>query len=318
MLDTGIDVPEVVNLVFFKLVRSKTKFWQMVGRGTRLCPDLFGPGQDKEFFYVFDYCQNLEFFSQNPATTDGAHGESLGKRLFKTRLELIGALDQRLADVGIGPFAPSTEVRERRSRVRRPGVDRSRRDGDTPAVASRRDEPRQLHRPPEAAVRGDVCAGRGVDERWPRNRSESWRDEVAALPTELTDEDEEAKRFDLLMLNLQLAVLHAEPAFERLREQVRSIAGLLEEKSSIPMVREQMPLIEAVAGRRVVAGRDGADAGDGSQAAAPAHQADREGAAQADLHGLRRPDGRGDGDRHAGVRQRRRPRAVPWRRRASS
>ena len=65
MLDTGIDVPEVVNLVFFKLVRSKTKFWQMVGRGTRLCPDLFGPGQDKEFFYLFDYCQNLEFFSQN-------------------------------------------------------------------------------------------------------------------------------------------------------------------------------------------------------------------------------------------------------------
>ena len=50
MLDTGIDVPEVVNLVFFKLVRSKTKFWQMIGRGTRLCPDLFGPGQHKEFF----------------------------------------------------------------------------------------------------------------------------------------------------------------------------------------------------------------------------------------------------------------------------
>ena len=51
MLDTGIDIPEVVNLVFFKLVRSKTKFWQMVGRGTRLCPDLFEPEQDKQFFY---------------------------------------------------------------------------------------------------------------------------------------------------------------------------------------------------------------------------------------------------------------------------
>ena len=63
MLDTGIDVPEVVNLVFFKLVRSKTKFWQMVGRGTRVRPDLFGPGKPKEFFYLFDYCQNLEFFS---------------------------------------------------------------------------------------------------------------------------------------------------------------------------------------------------------------------------------------------------------------
>jgi type I restriction enzyme R subunit len=66
MLDTGIDIPEVVNLVFFKLVRSRTKFWQMLGRGTRLCPDLFGPGQDRQFFYVFDYCQNLEFLQPGP------------------------------------------------------------------------------------------------------------------------------------------------------------------------------------------------------------------------------------------------------------
>src|SRR5207344_2508335 len=66
MLDTGIDIPEVVNLVFFKLVRSKTKFWQMLGRGTRLCPDLFGPGKHKELFFVFDYCQNLGYFSQDP------------------------------------------------------------------------------------------------------------------------------------------------------------------------------------------------------------------------------------------------------------
>ena len=71
MLDTGIDVPEIVNLVFFKQVRSKTKFWQMMGRGTRLCPDLFGPGQHKEFFRVFDYCQNLEFFGANPETQGG-------------------------------------------------------------------------------------------------------------------------------------------------------------------------------------------------------------------------------------------------------
>jgi type I restriction enzyme R subunit len=63
MLDTGIDVPEVVNLVFFKIVRSKTKFWQMIGRGTRLRPDLFGPGRHKEHFFVFDFCQNFEFFN---------------------------------------------------------------------------------------------------------------------------------------------------------------------------------------------------------------------------------------------------------------
>jgi type I restriction enzyme R subunit len=86
MLDTGIDVPEVVNLVFFKIVRSKTKFWQMVGRGTRLCKDLFGPGEDKEFFYIFDFCQNLEFFSQNPDVSDGSAAEPLSTRLFKARL----------------------------------------------------------------------------------------------------------------------------------------------------------------------------------------------------------------------------------------
>ena len=116
MLDTGIDIPEVVNLVFFKLVRSKTKFWQMLGRGTRLCPDLFGPGQHKEFFYLFDYCQNLEYFSQNIPATEGALGESLGKRLFNARLELIGELDERLA------AAERDAAREQRPPpLRRPG-----------------------------------------------------------------------------------------------------------------------------------------------------------------------------------------------------
>ena len=69
----------------------------MVGRGTRLCPDLFAPGKDKKFFYIFDYCQNLGFFSQDTETTEGALGESLGKRLFTRRLELIGELDTKLS-----------------------------------------------------------------------------------------------------------------------------------------------------------------------------------------------------------------------------
>ena len=71
MLDTGIDVPEVVNLVFFKMVRSKSKFWQMIGRGTRLRPDLFGPGEDKKDFFVFDFCGNLEYFSQDLPGSEG-------------------------------------------------------------------------------------------------------------------------------------------------------------------------------------------------------------------------------------------------------
>lgn len=100
MLDTGINVPQVANLVFFKIVRSKTKFWQMLGRGTRLSPELFGPGQDKEYFFVFDYCSNLSYFSINPDATDGSLTPSLSSLLFSTRVELLGALDDHLAGDG--------------------------------------------------------------------------------------------------------------------------------------------------------------------------------------------------------------------------
>jgi type I restriction enzyme R subunit len=98
MLDTGIDVPEVLNLVFFKLVRSKTKFWQMIGRGTRLAPDLFGPNRDKTGFLVFDLCQNVEFFNQNLMPAEGTLAPSLGQRLFERRADLLLALDSRHPD----------------------------------------------------------------------------------------------------------------------------------------------------------------------------------------------------------------------------
>ena len=83
--------------------------------------------------------------------------------------------------------------------------------------------------------------------------------EVAGLPSELEPEGEEAKRFDLLMLNLQLALLRSEPGFERLRDQVKAIAGLLEEKSAIPMVRSRWRLSRTCK-PRMVARRNRADA----------------------------------------------------------
>jgi type I restriction enzyme R subunit len=121
MLDTGIDVPEVVNLVFFKPVRSKTKFWQMIGRGTRLCPNLFGPGRHKEFFYIFDWCRNFEFFNQHPDVTEGASAETLAKRLFAARVELVGEVDGKLSDVSptdghIKKTAPEPIARQRSKR----------------------------------------------------------------------------------------------------------------------------------------------------------------------------------------------------------
>ena len=66
MLDTGIDVPEIVNLVFAKPIRSYVKFWQMIGRGTRLRPDLFGPGEDKREFLIFDHWGNFEYLDEHP------------------------------------------------------------------------------------------------------------------------------------------------------------------------------------------------------------------------------------------------------------
>ncbi len=93
MLDTGIDIPEVVNLVFAKPIRSKTKFWQMIGRGTRLCKDLFGPGQDKEQFLIFDLARNVEYFNADIAETEGRVQLSLSERLFAQRSELLYTLD---------------------------------------------------------------------------------------------------------------------------------------------------------------------------------------------------------------------------------
>lgn len=89
MLDTGIDIPEIVNLVFFKIVRSKTKFFQMIGCGTRLRPELFGPGEDKQFFYIFDFCENLEFFKQDAKGVEGSSQESLGTKIFRARVDLL-------------------------------------------------------------------------------------------------------------------------------------------------------------------------------------------------------------------------------------
>ncbi len=88
MLDTGIDVPEIVNLVFAKPVRSRVKFWQMIGRGTRLCKELFGPGVDKTKFRIFDHWGNFEYFDQPRQEVQPSQPKALLQRLFEARIEL--------------------------------------------------------------------------------------------------------------------------------------------------------------------------------------------------------------------------------------
>lgn len=91
MLDTGIDVPEVVNLVFAKPVKSWVKFWQMIGRGTRLRPNLFGPGKHKTEFLIFDHYGNFVFFDQEYQEPEDTGGKSLLQTTFEARLELAQA-----------------------------------------------------------------------------------------------------------------------------------------------------------------------------------------------------------------------------------
>ena len=238
MLDTGIDIPEVVNLVFFKPVRSKTKFWQMIGRGTRLRPDLFGPGRDKENFYVFDFCGNLEFFSQDLPGSEGSLQKSLNQRLFETRLGLITGLDAH--DKPDGTEAPEGS-----------GVDTER--------GLRWDTARQLH----ATVAGMhldnflVRPHRKLVEQyaqWPSwstlttEAADEVAENLAGLPSSFKDDDEDAKRFDLLILRRQLAQLKGDAvAAERLREQVQNIAAGLLGQTAIPSVAAQQSLLDEVA-----------------------------------------------------------------------
>ena len=100
MMDTGVDAPRVVNLVFFKMVKSSSKFWQMIGRGTRLCPDLFGPGEDKKEFVIFDYCQNFEFFDEFPDGAVTKNMKPLLQQIFEAKLkvaQLISDLPEKTA-----------------------------------------------------------------------------------------------------------------------------------------------------------------------------------------------------------------------------
>ncbi len=246
MLDTGIDVPEVLNLVFFKQVRSKTKFWQMIGRGTRLCQDLFGPGQDKEFFLVFDYCENLEFFGANPELKETGRAKSLSERLFAARLDLVRALDEKVGKPsGFGEAEQAS-------------FDGGEPKAALPSEADVRNDAAKVLQETVAALNPDnfiVRQRRRVVEKY--LKPEAWSaideekrqelvEEIAPLPSAKRLGTEEAKHFDLLMFSLELALLKGSKRFAALRRQLCDIASALEGQTGIPSVAHQAELIEEI------------------------------------------------------------------------
>ncbi len=218
MLDTGIDVPEVVNLVFFKIVRSKTKFWQMIGRGTRLCPDLFLPGEDKTEFLVFDYCQNMEFFDANPDGYESKAQESVKQKLFKRRLELVVALDEAEQEESF-----STKLKDQLQSV----------------IASMNIDNFIVRR-----QRKDVeaFADRNSWDNLKPEHIDTLQRNLSGLPSP-DDDDEFARRFDLLIINLQLALLKNSSTQEGYITKVKKLAAGLEDKTAIPSVSAQLEII---------------------------------------------------------------------------
>ncbi|MDH6681027.1 type I restriction enzyme R subunit [Rhodococcus sp. LBL1] len=224
MLDTGIDVPEVVNLVFFKMIRSKSKFWQMIGRGTRLCPDLFGPGQDKQDFLVFDFCGNLEYFNQDLPGSEGSTQKSLSQRIFESRLGLVTTLDK----AGTEADLRASTAEALHTFVAGMSLDNV------------------LVRPYRKAVEHFAA-----HDAWDTLTSDNAEValSLAGLPTAAKDPDEDAKRFDLLILRRQLAQLQGEAVTaEQVRETVQAIASALLGKTTIPSVAQQAVLLESVVG----------------------------------------------------------------------
>ncbi len=226
MLDTGIDIPEVANLVFFKPVYSKIKFWQMIGRGTRLCPDLFGPEDDKQNFRVFDFCFNFDFFKENPQGINAGDNAPLGTRLFRARVGLLGhvqknpELDQDAA------------------------LRNSLADGLHGEVAAMNRENFIVRLHLETVER---FQNRGVWEQLSESDRETLQREVAGLPSEIATDDIESRMFDLTALRMQLALVEGdEGAFERHHKRVVEIAMLLEEKGRIPAVAAQLDYIARV------------------------------------------------------------------------
>lgn len=231
MMDTGIDVPECVNLVFFKKVRSKAKFWQMIGRGTRLCRGLScidqidGEYTDKRRFLIFDYCGNFEYFRQHKEGYETRETKTLSENIFGKQVRLMMALQE-------STFADADYQAWRKELAETCHGQVANLKRELIAVKMRL-------RYVEKYQKEDAFAHISELDKGELER------EIAPLVF-LDDPDEFAKRFDNFMYGLMLAHLEQMPSFKYAKKQLCDMAALLEKKVTIPQIKEKLPLIREI------------------------------------------------------------------------
>ena len=231
MMDTGIDVPECVNLVFFKKVRSKAKFWQMIGRGTRLCKGLAcvdqvdGTYTDKRRFLIFDYCGNFEYFRQHKEGYETRETKTLSENIFGKQIKIAMALQE-------SAFAGEDYQAWRKEIVNTCHRQILALSPDLIAVKLRMKAVEKYKKSESLVSISEGDKGELLTQIAPLVRSE--------------EADEFAKRFDNFMYGLILAHIEQMPAFKYAKKQLCDTASLLERKASIPQIQEKLPLLREI------------------------------------------------------------------------
>ena len=222
MLDTGIDVPQVLNLVFFKKVMSKAKFWQMIGRGTRLCPRLLD-GEDKQKFYIFDFCGNFEFFRLNKGKASASE-IALQGAIFNYKFEII----YKLQDIA---YQEDRLIAYRKALV-------------SQVSEQVRELPRDNFSVKQHLKYVELYSAESNYQSLTYEDTLLVREEVAPLILP-GGEDASAARFDALMYRIELAYLIGKKdtrARSDLYKKVKGVAGV----ANIPEIQAQSEMINKI------------------------------------------------------------------------
>lgn len=225
MLDTGIDVPEILNLVFYKKVKSYAKFWQMIGRGTRLCKNLLGKGQDKDKFLILDFCGNFDYFRVNTNGQDNGKQVGLTERIFNTQVEICRCLQA-------GEYTQQKEYVDFRQNL----VEMLCHE----VICLNDDSFRVKLRRKYVDIYRQMESWQDLDT----SKIADIKQNIAPL-VPVTDKDELARRFDYTMYSIILGTLN-QTNINRFAVMVTTSCQKLAGKYTIPQVAAQRQLIDRI------------------------------------------------------------------------